>query len=255
MGLYFFTKPYTSEPNVAVDALGGNTTSGHPEEHAVDYKKTTYWENDAATPELKISLGEVFAVDSLWFKSDNVAKYKLYYDSGGGWVQIGTEQNGNADGINSLLAFGAQSAQYWKLSITQKTAPAQKVKIYEVLLMEQRLAITTITNAPADIDIIPTDRAGSGYKMASGAMTTYSGERIFHDVQLTFEYTPKANRDNLYDLFCCPTFRPPLTIWPDSVDHPEDICRVVWADNKFGLQYQIAFKGSGFGGVLRFQEY
>ncbi len=257
--LYFFSESYTHKPDAVATSSGGSDVTGHPPSHAIDYDMNTYWENDAALPVLKIDLGAAYTIDSVWLKHDNISTYTLYYstdDTSYYAVSGGTAGSGGA--ARWLFAFTQQTARYWRLNVTAKVGGGN-AKVYDVLLMERRLAVTDMQNMPADIRVVPNDRAGGGYQMADGSFTTYSGERAYVDMEIEYQYTPKSNRDSLYALFStCANgnydIRSPLVIFPDQ-EYPEEIYRVLWGDARFPLTYQIGYKGSGFGGVLKFQEY
>lgn len=257
--IYFFTESYTYKVSAVATSSGGNDIAGHLPNDGIDYDVDSYWENDAALPILKIDLGAAYTVDSLWFKHANIDTYTLYYSTDDiVYNAIADGTTGSGESAKWLFTFTAQTAQYWRFNVTAKVGGGN-TKVYEILLMEQRLAIDDELNVPAMVNIIPEDKAGGGYQMADGSYSTYAGERSFVGISMKFQYTPKANRDNLHNLFSYdaagnPVLRSLLVIFPDD-EYPEKIYRVLWKSTKFPLVYQIGYKGSGFGGTLDFQEY
>ena len=227
----------------------------HTPDYAIDNDQMTYWETTDASPQLKVDLGVAQAVDSIWFKSANVAKYRLYYSTDDIlYTAAHAEQDGNANGYNFDFEFTPQTARYWRLDITQELVGGNNTLIYEVLLMEHRLTLDDDDSWPSRVEVIPTDRIGGSYVLADGSITSFAGDRARVDIEMFFEYTPFANRNNLYDLYSTPTLRPTLTIFPDD-NYPQGIYQVIWQNIDFPLVYQISYKGAGFGGSLKFQEW
>lgn len=257
--VYFFSESYTYKSAAVATSSGGSDVSGREPEYAIDYDMDTQWENDAALPVLKIDLGAAYAIDSLWFKHGNIDTFTLYYSTDDiSYFAVSGGTAGSGGVAEWLFAFTEQTARYWRLNVTAKIGGGN-ASVYDVLLMKQRLAITSIDNLPADIIITPIDRAGGGYEMANGTMATYSGSRDYADIDMVFAYTPVANRDNLYGLYSVDAggfrnIREPLVIFPES-DYPEKIYRVLWGDINFPLKRQISYKDAGYGGTLQFQEY
>lgn len=251
----FFSESYSYKPD-AVASTAGTSVGANTPDKAVDYDKATFWETTDAAPSIKIDLGAAYEIDSLWFKSDNVSKYRLYYSADDiAYFAAFAEQDGNANGINSVFSFTAQTKRYWRLDITQETVVGTNTLIYDIMLMEHRLTLQNSDQSlPAKIDIRPNDRIGGSYQLADGAAASFSGQTIFADITMDFEYTPKANRDNLYNLFSSPAIRPLLTIYPDD-EYPEGIYRVIWKSTLFDFVYSISYKGSGFSGQIAFLEY
>ena len=252
----FLSESYTYKPDAVASTPGTSFGTNTPGK-AVDYDKdSTYWETTDAAPSIKIDLGVAYEVDSLWFKSYNVSKYRLYYSSDDiAYFAAFAEQDGNANGVDFLFSFTAQTKRYWRLDITQETAPGENTLIYEIMLMEHRLTLNhTDESLPSRADVVQNDRIGGNYQLSDGSATSYAGQRIFVDIVMEFDYTPKANRDNLYDLFLNPYIRPPLTIYPND-EYPEGIFAVIWKSTIFNLVYTIGYKGSGFSGRLEFLEH
>ena len=249
MPLYFFTESYPYKSGVILTSLSGTDVT--PISRAADYDKANYWETDAATPELKIDLGTPQAIDSLWIKSGNVTTFELYHSSdGSSWTLVSGSPVDKSNGIFWFFNFTEQTKRYWKIKVTAKTGNA---KIYEFMLMQLRLELDG-DNAPANASPIFQDTDGGGYQMADGSYTTFSGENDFAKIDMPFEYTPKANRDNLYLLYSTPTKRPPLVILPDE-ESPESIFKMLWLSTEFPLIHGSSYKGAGFSGTLSFQEY
>lgn len=251
----FFSESYTYKPD-AVASTDGTSVGANTPEKAIDYIQTTFWETTDAAPSIKIDLGIAYEVDSLWFKSDNVSKYQLYYSADDiAYFGAFAEQDGNANGVDFVFSFTAQTKRYWRLDITEETVVGTNTLIYEIMLMEHRLTLNhTSESLPSRLDVVQNDRIGGSYQLSDGAVTSFAGQIIFVDIAMDFEYTPKANRDNLYDLFLNPYIRPPLTIYPDD-EYPEGIYRVIWKSTPFDFVYSIGYKGSGFSGQIAFLEY
>ena len=251
----FLSESYSYKPD-AVASTAGTSVGANTPDLAIDYDKATYWETTDAAPSIKIDLGAAYEMDSLWFKSSNVAKYRLFYSADDiAYFAAFAEQDGNASGYNYQFSFSAQTKRYWRLDITQEVVVGTNTLIHEVMLMEHRLTLQNSDQSlPAKIDVRPNDRIGGNYQLADGAATSFSGQTIFADITMDFEYTPKANHDNLYALFSSPAIRPPLTIYPDD-EYPEGIYRVIWKSTLFDFVYSIAYKRSGFSGAITFLEY
>lgn len=254
--IYFFTHNYAYDAD-AVASTPGSSVGGHTPDQAIDNHQATYWETIDAAPQLKIDMGAAQTIDSLWFKSANVAKYRLYYSTDGiTYTAAHAEQDGNANGYNWHFSFtpGGTLARYWRLDITQELVGGNNTLIYEILLMQHRLTLDDDDSWPSRVEVIPTDRAGGSYALADGSVTSFVGDRARVDIEMTFEYTPLAERDNLYTLYSTPTLRPTLTIFPDD-NYQQGIYQVIWQSIDFPLVYQMGYKGSGFGGMLKFQEW
>ncbi|MHC4395659.1 MAG: discoidin domain-containing protein [Planctomycetota bacterium] len=253
--VYFFSESYTYKPDVVLSTTS-ITVGSNVKENTIDYDKESYWETTDPFLYLEIDLGAVFTIDSLWFKSYNVAEYRLYYsDDGIVYTPAFSALSGNANGINLFVSFAARTKRYWRFNVTQETTPAENTLIYEIMLLEHRLTLQTSDQSlPAKINVRPNDRRGGSYQLTDGAATSFAGQTIFVDIALDFEYTPKANRDNLYNLFSNPYIRPPLTIYPDD-EYPEGIYRVIWKSTLFDFIYSSSYKGSGFSGQIAVEEY
>ena len=253
--VYIFTRPYNYDSGVVATAVGGTTDPDHPESHAIDHNDSTYWENDAALPVLKIDLTEAQTIDSLWFNHDNIDTYTLYWSTDD--ITYNAIADGDADSGGTsqwLLEFTSQTARYWRLNVTAKVGGGD-TKVYEIILMEHRLSLDDDDSFPAMVDVQDSDRSGGSYELANGAYTTYSGEEIFADIEIAFDKITQATRDSLYSLFTTPDFRPPLTIFPLSAEYPDGMYRVLWEDTTFPLTYDRALKTVGFSGIFRFREY
>jgi len=254
--IYFFTQSYTYKFDAVASVLVGTPQSGHPAADAVDYDKSTYCEIAHANPEMKFDLGAAYEIDSIWFKSDNIATYTVYHsDNGTSWTQADDTTTGNADGINYSFAFTAATKRYWRILVNSKTAGGSNVKFYEVMLMKQRLVLNTLPAMPARVEMPSHDRIGGAYQLGDGQMTSFAGDRIFDDIEMTFDRLDITARGNLYTLFSTPVIRPLLTIWADWENYPEKMLRVIWGDKSFPLVYQDGWRGAGFAGRLLFEEY
>ena len=254
MSLYFFTRSYTYDEDAVATIETGTAVTGHEATYANDYDKNSYCEIVDAAPEISVDLGTARTVDSLWFKSDNIDTYEIYYSSdGSAWTLEGTEQTGNTDGANYWIGFTSRSYRYWKIKVTGKTG-AGNVKFYEIMFMELRLTISDKLYFPK-LMVEFEDTAGGGYVLADGSWTSYSGEQVYAKIEMTWDVpTPKANRDNLYTLYSTPTVRPMMVIIPDIDNYPDGAFQVVWDQQEFGLTYGMAYKGAGFSGSLKFRE-
>lgn len=254
----FLSESYTYKPDAEASTDGTSVDDNTPD-LATDYDKdTTFWETTDVAPSIKIDLGAAYEIDSLWFKSENVSKYQLYYSEDDiSYFAAFDEQDGNADGVDFLFSFTAQTEQYWRLDITEEIVVGTNTLIYEIMLMEHRLTLNHIDESlPSMVSVHPTDdRIGGGYILADGSATTYSATKEYVDIKLDFEYTPKANRDAIYELFSLPTLRPPLTIYPIPDEYPEWIYRVVWGNTKFPFSHTIPYRGSGWSGQVEFKSY
>ena len=258
--VYLFSESYTYKPDAVATSSGGNDIAGHLPADSIDYDMNSYWENDAALPVLKIDLGAAtYAIDSLWFKHSNIDTYTLEHSPDDiVYTAVADGDAGSGGSSQWLTEFTEQTKRYWKLSVTAKVGGGNTY-IYDIMLMKMRLAITDPDNMPAMITVVPGDRSGGSYELANGALTSYSGEKTHVGIDLSFTYTPKANRDNLLALYNTDAdgnanLRSSLVIFPDS-EYPDDIYRVLWSDTNFPLTYQIGYKLSGWKGTLKFQEY
>jgi len=252
--MMYFTDNYAHGDDVEVTSSGGDTITGHSEMDARDGNKATYWESDGATPSLIIDLGQAQVIDSLWLKQEHITAFSLYCSSDGstwGSAITGTPVD-KGNGIFWFFGFASNNKRYWKIVVTTKGDG--NVKIYEVFLMTLRLSQLTDELMPSMVSCIPDDTMGGSYKMGDGSTTSYSGEKPFVAVEIAYQNTTLANRDNLYLLYSTPTLRPPLCVLPDLL-YPENIFRVVWADTKFPFDYSNAYQGSGWNGKMSFMEW
>jgi len=242
-----FSKPYTCDAGVSVSSSGGNDI--YPVGEAVDNDKSSYWENDGATPSYIINLGTARTIDCLYMKSDQIIDYKLYHSANGiAWTEVADGTNTEAEtGIWHWFDFTEQTKQYWKIEVTTKDAG--NVKIYEVMLFEAKLTITD------DVALVRhIDRIGVNYIMANGAAQTAAGLRLYADITYKAQLITKTERDTLYTLFTTPSPRYPLSVYPDD-NYPEGIYRCTWGTEDFPLEYGVGYTGSGFSGDLIFKEY
>ena len=253
--MYIFSESYTYRSGVSISSAGGSDVAGHLPAEAIDYDKDSYWENDGATPDLIIDLGAIRTIDSLWFKHSNIYTFNLYYsDNGIAWtLQADTNREAKGTTVFWQFDFTERVKRYWKISVTSKIVGCN-IKIYELMLMRAKAIWTNTSYLPADAIVTPTDRIGGGYEMADGSFLTYAGQRLYNDIELIFEYLPKAQRDVLYTIFSSPAIRGSLVILPDD-EYPDGIYRTNWSDINFPFRYTIGYKGSGFSGNIKLREY
>lgn len=253
--IYFFTESYTYKPDVSVSDAGGSTIAGREEEFAVDYDQASWWENDGATPDLIIDLGAAYLIDSLWFLQYNISSFTLWHsDDGAIWTEV--VDAGKTDAGNDVyfyFAFTEQTKRYWKISVAGKDSGGENVKIFEVMLMYQRLVLDDEA-APKIPMVTRKDRTGGSYTMVDGSEQSYSGDYAFADIRMEWEFLAEAEHNSLYLIYSSPMIRPALTILPRE-DFPEQIFRCVWGSTDFDFQYTIAYGGAGFSGTLEWREY
>ena len=252
--IYFFTRSYTYDTD-AVASTSGTSVGVNLPALAIDKDQSTYWETTDAAPALKIDLSEAQTIDSLWFKSSNVSKYRLYYSTDDIVYNAAFAEQNSLNGVDYQIELTPRTARYWRLDVTEEDVVGTNTIIYEVLLMEHRLTLDGYDSHPSKLNIMQRDRIGGAYNLADGSATSYSGEKAYTELEFTFSFTPQANRDNLYDLYSTPTLRPSMTIYPEPDAYSSGIYQVVWADTDFNLVYAIGYTGSGFNGNLRFSEY
>jgi hypothetical protein len=252
MAVYFFSKAWTYERGVSASSSGG--TDVYDPEEAFDYDMSSYWENDGATPSLVIDLGQARTIDCLFLKEAMITTFKLYHsDNGIAWTEVadGTKTEKEA-GIWWWLSFTEVSKRYWKIEITAKGA--SNVKIYEVMLMELRLALTDEVDFPSMVTITPKDAIGGSYALVDGSSTSYAGTKDYAEIDIEFKNIPSDAYDDLYELWTTPSLRYPLVIIPDD-DKPSYIYRCIWADNGFDFKYSQSLKLSGFDGNMKLLGY
>lgn len=245
----FFSKPYTYESGVSVSSTGGSTVSGHPETDAIDNDKSSYWENDGATPSFIVDLGVARTIDCLYMKSSQILTFALYHsDNGSSWTQVTDgDLSEEETGIFWLFDFTEVSKRYWKVEVLTKDSG--NVRIYELMLFEGKFTLAD------DVGIVKfKDTIGVSYLMADGASQTASGLRLYAHTALRLQNISKSDRDNLFTLFSLPTPRYPLAILPDD-NYPEGVYRVTWGIEDFPLEYSNQYTGSGFSGTFEFREY
>lgn len=256
----FFTESYTYKSAAVADSGGiGNDIAGHPCADAFDYDKDSYWENDAAAPQFDIDLGAAYEIDSMFLWHFNIDTYTLYYSTDD-IVYNAIVDGTDADypGLLYKMSFTSQTARYWRVIVSAKAGPGN-IKFYEFMLMNHELVLGAggaAVELPRMMDVIVSDKSGGSYSMADGSLSSYSGEKLFVNVDMHFTFLPKTQRDSLYALFTVSdVIRPPLVIYPDETEYPDNVYRVLWVDEDFPLKYQVSLKMSGFRGTLKFQEY
>jgi len=252
MAVYFFSKSYTYERGVSASSSGG--TDVYDPSEALDYDMSSYWENDSALPELIIDLGSVQTIDCLFMKEAMITTFKLYHsDDAISWSEVvdGTNTEKEA-GIWWWLSFTEVSKQYWKIEVTAKGA--SNVKIYEVMLMELRLALTDNIDLPSMVRMPKKDTIGGAYPLVDGSHTSYAGERDYAEIDIEFQNIDSDAYDNLYTLWTTPSLRYPLVVIPDD-DKPSYIYRCVWREMGFDFDYHSELKLSGLDGVIKLMEY
>ena len=254
--LYFFSESYTYRPDTTV----ATTNAGGGEANLQDYNMATYWTgNDPSGGPCEIvwTFTDTQTIDAIWFKGYNIGTYKVYAWIAAAWHLVDTVIVTDPLISYNLHIFDhTHQSSSWKLAITLTASPGVPL-VYESMLMKYHITLSDIDySLPSGCTITPTDRIGGTYGLADGSFTSFRGIKIYHDITYEFEFTPKANRDNLYDIYYSPTYgiRPPLVIIPDD-NYPEGIYRVVFESIDFPFSYTIPYKGSGFSGQLKFKEY
>lgn len=253
MGVYFFSKAWNYERNVSGIGSAGDI-AGHPPSSAFDYDMLSYWENDGATPSLIIDLGQARVIDSLFLKEAMITTFKLYHsDNGADWTEVVDAGLIEKEvGIWWWFGFTEVNKRYWKIEVTAKGAG--NVKIYEIMLMELKLALTADRDLPSMVTIIPKDTIGGAYGLVDGSTTSYAGTKAYSEISIEFKNTPSDTYDDLYELYISPSLRYPLVIIPDD-DKPSYIYRCIWSDIPFDFKYSQSLKLSGFDGVMKLIEY
>jgi len=255
--LYFFSESYTYRPDTTV----ATTNPPGVKENLLDYDMTTYWTgNDpgGGPCEIVFTFFNTQIIDAIWFKGYNIGTYEVYAWIAAAWHLVDTiVVNETGISYNLHIFDHTHQSSSWKLAITLTASPGVPL-VYEVMLMKHFVTLSDIDDSlPSNVTVTPIDRIGGSYQMADGAQTSYRGIKIYHDITYEYEFTPKANRDALYDVYYSITYgiRPNIIIYPDPDEYPEGIYRVVFESIDFPFRYQIPYKGSGFGGRLNFKEY
>lgn len=245
--VYFFHRPFNyddgvliTSPDDTIEGLLANT---------YDYDQNTFWKTDAATPSIVIDLTEATLIDSFWMKAENVKTYAIYHSANGvDWTAVvDAVQEYDGDKFYWMLGFTEQNKRYWKISISEKYASSDYVKVYEFMLLYKAIEIT---DYPEIIKINPSDRIGGSYKLSEGSMATYSGQKVYAEITIILQYLQQATRDAFYTLF---SEHNKLAVFPD-VMYGNQIYRVVW-DTKFSVSEQTLYRGHGYGGNVRLVEY
>ena len=255
--LYFFSESYTYKPDTTV----ATTNAGGGEANLQDYDMATYWTgNDPVGGPCEIvwTFSNTQTIDAIWFKGYNIGTYKVYAWIAAAWHLVDTVVVTDPLTSYNLHIFDhTHQSSSWKLAVTLTASPGVPL-VYECMLMKYHVTLSDIDySLPSRCTITPTDRIGGTYGLADGSFTSFRGIKIYHDITYEFEFTPKANRDNLYDIYYSIIYgiRPNIVIYPDPEEYPEGIYRVVFESIDFPFSYQIPYKGSGFGGSLKFKEY
>ena len=256
--LYIFSENYLYRSGTT--ATGSNPASD--EEDSFDYDLATYWEsiNPAPAPPgcyINYQFTTNFDIDYVWVKSSNLGSYTVWEWTGAAWQQIGGARTPDANGI-SLESITPALGNPDRLRLEFTADVSGIIYIYEVFFFKLLHTFQTSDHSlPSNVIVTPIDRIGGSFQLTDGSYTSYRGIRVYHDITCEFEFTPKANRDSLYDLFYSTTYgiRPNLVVYPDPEEYPEGIYRVIFDDINFPFSYQIEYKGSGFGGNLTFKEH
>ena len=255
MAVYFFNKSWVSESGVSASSSGGSDVAGHLPAKVYDYDKSTWFENDGATPSLIIDLGTARLINSLWLYQDNIDDFDLYYShNGSDWDKVtdGTQID-KSDGIWWFFDFTDATRQFWKITITSKVG-AGNIKIHEVMLLELRLTLSEDLDLPSMVVVTPKDTIGGSYNLVDGSITSYAGIRAYSEIEITYQNIPSETYDDLYELFTTPYLRYPLVILPDD-DKPSYIYRCIWSEDAFNFKYSQSLKLSGFDGSIKLMEY
>ena len=249
----------TENGNVFKSIDGGtiwtNTENLTGATHAFSLLQTT----DSDGPcEIVWTFSDTQTIDAIWFKGYNISTYQVYAWIAAAWHLVDTVVvTAPLTSYNLHIFDHTHQSSSWKLAITLTASPGVPL-VYEGMLMKYHLTLSdTDDSLPSGVEIMPVDRAGGSYQLADGSQTSFRGVRIYHDITYEFEFTPKANRDNLYNIYYSITYgiRPNIVIYPDPDEYPEGIYRVVWKSTIFDFAYTINYKGSGFSGKIELVEY
>ncbi|MBC8488518.1 MAG: hypothetical protein H8D45_21020 [Bacteroidetes bacterium] len=254
---YIFTENYLYRDGIA--AAGSNPAD---EDNTYDYDLTTFWEsvNPAPAPPLcyiNYQFPATYDIDYVWLKSSNLGSYTVWEWTGAAWQQIGGARTPDANGI-SLEDITPALGDPDRLRLEFTSASPGVIYIYEVFFFK---LLHTLQNSDdsfaSNIIVTPVDRIGGSYMLVDGSQTSYRGAKIYRDITFEYEFTPQASRDSLYDIYYSTTYgiRPPVVVYPNPDEYPEEIYRCVFERIDFPFGYTIPYKGSGFSGTLNFKEY
>jgi len=250
---YFLTENYLYKPGIAL----ATSNPGDDGEDTYDYNLTTYWEsvNPPNSPcYINFLLDDSYDINTVWLKADNLDEYRVYEWSGVAWTLIGS-YNPDANGIG-FETFTGVINDFWRLEFF--ASGAGTIKIYEVFWMKHLHTLqASDDNLASNIIVTPIDSIGGVYLMADGSYTSYRGIKIYHNITYEYEFTPKANRDSLYNIYYSSDYgiRPNIVVYPNPDEYPEGIYRVVFENIDFPFSHTIPFKGSGWSGSLNFKEH
>ena len=246
VAMYFFTNNYLYEYGVMIS--GENSIVGFPERNINDGDKNTYWSSSASSPAITINMSENRNVDFIWLKASNITSFTVYYYTTS-WTQLNGAVQNKGNNIYWFRANNAVSAKDWKIVFTT----TDYIKLYEMFIMQLRLEQTQEIFLPSKVDVTYEDTIGVEHTLSNGQTVVYSGRRPYANISIEYQYTPKENRDSLYNIYSLPYLRSQFCIIPDE-DYPENIYRCVWIDKTFPLIYSISYKGAGFSGTIRLKE-
>lgn len=250
---YFLSENYVYKPGITV-----TSSYAFLEDYIYDYDLTTAWQsaNPPNSPcYIEVTLDSAYDIDAFWIKGSNIDEVGISRWTGA-WTPVAS-LNPDANNIIFHVHAISYTEDQWQFVFTPDN-PANIVYCYELMIMKHlKTQKVSDDSWSSNIIITPVDRIGGSYPLADGSESSYRGIKIYHDITFEYEFTPQANRDDLYDLYYSTDYgiRPNIVIYPLPDEYPEGIYRVMWESIDFPFNYTIPYRGSGFSGTLNFKEY
>ena len=264
--MHLFTQSETYQDGISIWSSTINMVG-----KAADLDVTTY-SGTSATPS---SLGGIHidvifdfktqvTLDSFWFLSDNVSKFRLLYSDNptiGGTGVPATSTftlfdtfDGNTDGRNFRYALdpAPPASRYWSIDITEQVDDNESVLFYEILMMTHLLTIDDINDQPSSYQRSIDDEGGATYRLANEHLISYQGiggpketltlgweymdaERIRTNMELEDsgmgDQVEELLSINLDRIWRGPPKKPIMTVYPRPVDYPDIFYQMWWSDD------------------------
>lgn len=254
--IYLSTASETYKADVEAE-LGesGGTLSDAP--NVIDRNVTSFAQYDGADALLRITLPAAAAIDSVWFKSNNIDEWSLYSRS----TPTASRSrrldgiDGNSHGTNWNVGFAERGHRIWEIEVDARVDTSQPITFFEVVLAKNLVTIDEDKDRPASFHPVRRDPGSNAYRTYNQTLVTYEGQSTAGKYEVTMEWNlvRKEFADTLESIWAGPPKKPILTVFVDPSDYPDQIWQMYW-NNEFDFYFPGPSTIMGKNGVVQFQE-
>lgn len=254
--IYLFTASETYKDDVEAEiGESGGTLSDAP--NVLDKDLSTFAQYDGADALLRITLPVAANIDSVWFKSDNIAEWSLYSRSTPSASRSRRLDgiDGNSHGTNWNVGFGERGHRVWEIEVDSRESNSQPVTFFDVILAKNLVEIDEDRDRPASYRPIRSDPGANSFRTYNQNLVTYEGQSAAgkYEAVLEWNLVRKAFADTLESIWVGPPKKPILTVFVDPSDYPDQIWQMYWA-NEFDFYFPGPSTQMGKNGTIQFRE-